>query len=115
MAPTKTYPPAKPGAASRDVALERPTQCAGRLSTRESGIFGPSTIDLTKIKIPVLAINGQFDRPHAKTHRMKRELADFRAVVLPGKSHLTAIMAGYMPPEYIDELVKFIDGNDPQR
>jgi pimeloyl-ACP methyl ester carboxylesterase len=69
-------------------------------------------IDLTKIKIPVLAINGQFDRPHARTHRMKRELANFRAVVLPGKSHLTAIMAGYIPHEYIDELVKFIDEND---
>jgi pimeloyl-ACP methyl ester carboxylesterase len=69
-------------------------------------------IDLTKIRIPVLAINGEFDGPNAKTHRMKRELANFRAVVLPGKSHLTAIMAGYIPPEYIDELVKFIDAND---
>jgi len=71
-----------------------------------------ASIDLTKIRIPVLAINGEFDGPNAKTHRMKRELADFKAVVLPGKSHLTAIMAGYIPPEYIDELVKFIDGND---
>ena len=69
-------------------------------------------IDLATIKIPVLAINGEFDGPNAKTHRMKRELADFRAVVLPGKSHLTAIMAGYIPPEYVDELVKFIDAND---
>ena len=69
-------------------------------------------IDLTKIRIPVLAINGQFDGPHAKTHRMQRELADFRAVVLPGKSHLTAIMAGYIPREYIDALVKFIDDHD---
>ncbi len=69
-------------------------------------------IDLTTIKIPVLAINGEFDGPHAKTHRMQRELADFKAVVLPGKSHLTAIMAGFMPPEYIEELVKFIDAHD---
>jgi pimeloyl-ACP methyl ester carboxylesterase len=69
-------------------------------------------IDLTTIKIPVLAINGEFDGPNAKTHRMQRELADFRAVVLPGKSHLTAIMAGYIPPEYAQELVKFIDAND---
>lgn len=67
------------------------------------------TIDLTTIKIPVLAINGQFDAPHAKTHRMQRELANFQAVVLPGKSHLTAIMAGYIPRLYIDSLVKFID------
>lgn len=69
-------------------------------------------IDLTKIKIPVLAINGEFDHPNAKTHRMQRELANFKSVVLPGKSHLTAIMAGYIPKEYIDSLVKFIDEND---
>jgi pimeloyl-ACP methyl ester carboxylesterase len=69
-------------------------------------------IDLTKITIPVLAINGELDQPHAKTHRMQRELPDFRAVVLPGKSHLTAIMAGYMPPEYVDSLVEFIDAHD---
>jgi pimeloyl-ACP methyl ester carboxylesterase len=69
-------------------------------------------IDLTKIKIPVLAINGEFDRPNAKTHRMQRELTNFKSVVLPGKSHLTAIMAGYMPKEYIDSLVAFIDAND---
>jgi len=69
-------------------------------------------IDLTKIKIPVLAINGQFDGPNAKTHRMQRELSNFKAVVLPGKSHLTAIMAGYIPQLYIDSLVKFINDND---
>jgi pimeloyl-ACP methyl ester carboxylesterase len=69
-------------------------------------------IDLAKIRIPVLAINGEFDRPNAKTHRMKRELANFQAVVLPGKSHLTAIMAGYIPREYIDTLVRFINDND---
>jgi pimeloyl-ACP methyl ester carboxylesterase len=72
-------------------------------------------IDLTTIKIPVLAINGQFDGPNAKTHRMQRELANFKSVVLPGKSHLTAIMAGYMPPEYIEELVTFIDANDASK
>ncbi len=71
-------------------------------------------IDLTQIKIPVLAINGQFDGPNFKTHRMKRELGNFKAVVLPGKSHLTAIMAGYIPPQYIDSLVAFINTNDPK-
>lgn len=69
-------------------------------------------IDLTKVRIPVLAINGEFDRPNAKTHRMQRELADFTAVVLPGRSHLTAIMAGYIPRQYIDSLVQFIDNHD---
>ncbi|MBI2824882.1 MAG: alpha/beta hydrolase [Planctomycetia bacterium] len=71
-----------------------------------------TSIDLTKIKIPVLAINGEFDRPNAKTHRMQRELTSFKAVVLPGKSHLTAIMAGYIPQLYIDTLVDFINAND---
>ncbi len=70
------------------------------------------TIDLTKIKLPVLAINGEFDGPNAKTHRMKRELTNFTAVVLPGKSHLTAIMADYIPQLYIDTLEKFINDND---
>jgi pimeloyl-ACP methyl ester carboxylesterase len=72
-------------------------------------------IDLTKITIPVLAINGEFDQPNAKTHRMQRELKNFKSVVLPGKSHLTAIMAGYMPKEYITELVAFIDANDKKQ
>jgi hypothetical protein len=34
-------------------------------------------------------------------------------VRLAGKSHLTAIMAGYIPDAYIDSLVRFIDANDP--
>jgi pimeloyl-ACP methyl ester carboxylesterase len=72
-------------------------------------------IDLAKIKIPVLAINGELDRPNAKTHRMQRELSNFKNVVLPGKSHLTAIMAGYIPPEYIAALAAFIDRNDKSR
>jgi pimeloyl-ACP methyl ester carboxylesterase len=71
-------------------------------------------IELKTITIPVLAINGEFDQPNAKTHRMKRELRDFRAVVLPGKSHLTAIMAGYMPAEYVDSLIEFINLHDPK-
>jgi len=69
-------------------------------------------IDLASIKIPVLAINGEFDRPIAKTQRMQRELKDFKAVVLPGKSHLTAIMAGYMPEQYTTTLVEFINAHD---
>jgi len=69
-------------------------------------------LDLRTLRIPVLAINGEYDKPNAKTARMARELTNFKNVVLPGKSHLTAIMAGYMPKEYIDTLVAFIDSND---
>jgi pimeloyl-ACP methyl ester carboxylesterase len=71
-------------------------------------------IDLNKIEIPVLALNGEFDSPNAKTARMQRELKNFKSVVLPGKSHLTAIMAGYIPELYIQSLVEFINANDPK-
>jgi pimeloyl-ACP methyl ester carboxylesterase len=75
---------------------------------------GPQ-LDLTKITFPVMAVNGEFDRPLARTHRMWRELRNFTSVVLPGKSHLTAIMAGYMPQEYLESVVKFINANDPKK
>lgn len=72
-------------------------------------------LDLPRLNIPMLAINGEFDRPNAKTTRMTREVKNFTNVVLPGKSHLTAIMAGYMPKEYPESLVKFINANDPKK
>ena len=74
----------------------------------------PLQIDLTKLSIQLLAINGVFDRPIEKTTRLAREVKNFTNVVLSGKSHLTAIMAGYMPKEYPDSLVKFINANDPK-
>jgi len=70
-------------------------------------------IDLSTITIPILAINGEFDRPNARTHRLARELKDFTNVVLPGKSHLTAIMAGYMPDLYRTSLIDFIRKHNP--
>ncbi len=74
----------------------------------------PLKVDLTKVTFPVLAINGEFDRPNAKTHRLWRELRNFTNVVLPGKSHLTAIAAPHMPNEYLESVVKFINANDPK-
>ena len=87
-----TPPPARPAAAA-----PRPTQ-----------------IDLTKVTVPVLAINGELDRPRFKTTRMARELYDFTNVVLPGKSHLTAISAATIPRLYVDSLVGFIYSHDWQ-
>ncbi|HVV37226.1 MAG TPA: alpha/beta hydrolase [Acidimicrobiales bacterium] len=69
-------------------------------------------IELRKVNFPVLAINGEYDRPFAHTHRLWRELNDFTSVVLPGKSHLTAIVAGSMPPEYLNATVRFVNSND---
>jgi pimeloyl-ACP methyl ester carboxylesterase len=73
----------------------------------------PLQIDLTKVTIPVLAINGEFDSPHGKTQRMSRELKNFSNVILPAKNHVGAIaVGGPMPQQYIDSLVDFIDAND---
>ena len=70
-------------------------------------------IDLTKIEIPVLAINGEFDIPATKTQRMWRELADFRNVILAGHNHFSAAgFRGPLPSKYIDALVTFIDSHD---
>jgi len=70
------------------------------------------SIDLSKITFPVMAINGEFDRPYAKTHRMWRELNNFLNVILPGKSHVTAIFPPSMPDEYLPPIIRFIDAND---
>lgn len=43
---------------------------------------------------------------------IRREARDFTSVVLPGKSHRTAATPGFMPPEYIATLTRFIDGHD---
>jgi pimeloyl-ACP methyl ester carboxylesterase len=70
---------------------------------------GP-VVDLTALSIPIIAINGAFDSPYAKTHRLWREAKIFQNVILPGKTHLTAIaVGGPMPPQYADTLSRFID------
>lgn len=72
----------------------------------------PLQIDLGKLDVPLLAINGEFDAPYSKTFRLWREAKNFTNVILPGKSHLTAIVDGYMPKEYPESLQRFIEGND---
>src|SRR4029434_6761091 len=85
-------PPARPAA----------TPAAAASTTAPTPARTGPQLDLTKLNIPMLAINGEFDRPNAKTTRMAREVKNFTNVVLPGKSHLTAIMSGYMPKEYLE-------------
>jgi len=36
------------------------------------------------------------------------------SVVLPGKSHLSAIVAESIPPLYIETLEQFLNANDPK-
>ena len=72
-----------------------------------------ATVDLTKLTIPIIGINGAFDGPYAKTMRLWREVKVFHNVVLPGKTHLTAIaVGGPMPQQYIEEIARFIDHYD---
>jgi pimeloyl-ACP methyl ester carboxylesterase len=71
------------------------------------------SVDLTKLDIPILAVNGSFDNPYRKTHRLWREVKTFQNVILPNKTHLTAIAAGAAPDQqYIQVISKFIDSND---
>jgi len=72
---------------------------------------GPK-LDLATLNVPIIILNGELDRPHAKSTRAARESRDVEIVVFPGKSHLTAIAAGYMPKEYITRLCGFIDAHD---
>jgi pimeloyl-ACP methyl ester carboxylesterase len=73
-------------------------------------------IDLRRVTVPVLAINGEYDRPHSRTQRLWRELQDFRHVVLPGENHMSAIgVGGRMPAAYPRALARFIDSNDFRR
>jgi pimeloyl-ACP methyl ester carboxylesterase len=72
-------------------------------------------VDLSKARhIPVLAVNGDHDRPYAKTHRMWREFYDFRNVILPGKGHLSAVMEGFAPPAYGKALADFVTDHNPK-
>ncbi len=72
-----------------------------------------ASIDVANLDFPIIAINGEYDRPYAKTHRMWREARNFTNVVLPGKGHLSAIMRGFIPQQYIDAMVTFITSNNP--
>lgn len=72
----------------------------------------PLAIDLTTVRVPILAVNGAFDSPYAKTQRLWREARVFQNVILEGKTHLTAISSNGAPPLYIDAMVRFIDAYD---
>lgn len=70
----------------------------------------PLAIDLKKVKVPVFAINGEFDTPHAKTQRMARELKKFQSVIIPGKNHIGAVIPPM--PLYVELLTAFVNKND---
>ena len=109
--PTDPAPvrPSRPAnAAAPRVDLSRRADGAPRGAPRGAPDANPE-VDLTKIHFPVLALNGGNDRPLAKTHRMWRELRDFKYVVIPGRNHMEACR----DPLFGDALVKFIVANNP--
>jgi len=69
-------------------------------------------VDLGKLDIPILAVNGSFDSPYAKTQRIWREAHVFENVILQDKTHLTAIASTGAPPLYIDSITRFINTYD---
>lgn len=91
-------------------------QAASRAPAPSAETTPPPTarpLDLTALDIPMIAINGEYDAPYAKSMRMWREVEIFQNVVLPGENHMTAIMVGGpMPQQYIDSMVGFITTYD---
>ena len=68
-----------------------------------------SDIDLASVDVPILSINGEYDRPYSKTQRLWREARTFHHVVLPGCDHLVACGFGApLPPAYLAATVGFI-------
>lgn len=65
-------------------------------------------IDLTKVRVPVLAIVGSLDRPNQRTHRMQREVKNFRRVIVPGETHGSV----HFNPIYTKTLIEFIAANE---
>jgi pimeloyl-ACP methyl ester carboxylesterase len=84
---------------------------AAEMTSRREALL--ERLDLTRVKLPIMAINGEFDRPLAKSHRLWRECDDFTNLVLPGKGHLSAVMRGFIPQAYIDGMAAFITRNNP--
>jgi pimeloyl-ACP methyl ester carboxylesterase len=122
---TETDPDLRGKAAAMDEKLPKPQgkdaeamdRFRARIAAARSGATAPPpvglNVDLSKLSIPVIAINGSFDNPYSKTHRLWREAKVFQNVILPEKTHLTAIaVGGPMPQQYIDATEKFIDMYD---
>lgn len=94
----------------RSIGKNPPPEIQERFRKREEEI---AAFDLSTIKFPVMAINGEFDRPREMTHRLWRELDDFTNLILPGKGHLTSMMAGFIPQSYIDGYAAFVARHNP--
>ena len=57
----------------------------------------------------MMAINGEYDHPNARTHRLTREARNFTKLVLPGKGHLGTMMAGFIRWPFVGRLKSYKD------
>jgi len=104
--------PQGPDADAMDRFRTRMASLAPAAGPPPANAVAPSP-DLTKLSVPVLASNGSFDTPHSKTQRLWREAGIFQSVILPEKTHLTAIALGApMTQRYADALCRFIEAFD---
>jgi pimeloyl-ACP methyl ester carboxylesterase len=69
-------------------------------------------LDLTTVDFPVLAIVGEYDGFYSRTHRMWRELRDFRSIKLPQRGHLSSYYPGVIHEAYLEGIVTFINSHD---
>jgi pimeloyl-ACP methyl ester carboxylesterase len=113
QAAAKDGPSPDPEAVRATIQAELATRRGGEAlmavnQAMQSWRTSPAPIDLTSIAFPVLAVNGEYDRPHSKTQRMERELKHFTNVILPRKTHFAASAAVGLTIA----LVKFVNAND---
>jgi len=72
-----------------------------------------SNVDISTLSIPIMCVNGSFDNPYSKSLRLWREAKIFENVILPNRTHLTAIGVGAQTPKlYIDSIAAFINAYD---
>ena len=65
--------------------------------------------DLAALDVPILCINGEYDRPYTKSSRLWREARTFHNVVLSGCDHLAACGFGRpLPAAYLTATLGFI-------
>lgn len=63
--------------------------------------------DRPPFEAPLLQVLGQFDYPNTMSKLLKRQVSNYRLVVLPGRTHLTALA----DPEFTQAILRFIDDN----
>ena len=100
-------PPAAPAAGAQA------TRGRGAAPAAQGTSTAASNVDISKLNIPIMCVNGSFDNPYSKSLRLWREARVFENVILPNRTHLTAIGVGAQTPKlYIDSIAAFINAYD---